>query len=96
MMKLRFFVLHVLIGLICQSYCHEDDFEVELDPESFGVARQAPLDHIQRQWGIPDTKAVIGKVFEYKIPSDAFKSTNEYYVKVSNIINYLYNNLFRF
>ena len=42
---------------------------------------------IEVDWGVPDTKAVIGRVFKYPIPWRAFKGENLSYVVSKCLIN---------
>lgn len=68
--------------------CQQDD---EFIFDELPLEVDTKISHIvpvQRLWGIPDTQAIVGKLFVLNVPNDAFKGDIDYYEVKPFCINY--------
>ena len=76
----------IVIGFLLVSQSLAQDFKLDVDNLVNSVENEKPgqTEPVALHWGIADTSAVVGKMFNYVIPSDAFKGDIISY-KVSKI-----------
>ncbi|XP_076041868.1 uncharacterized protein LOC143025747 [Oratosquilla oratoria] len=70
----------------------EDDFEVELSfrpeeaPSMPAAKKKFSMETLRREWGVPDTEAIVGQLFSHRIPDNAFAGEiDEYQVRSKDL-----------
>lgn len=65
----------VVLGFLLISQCVAQDFKIDIENlvNSVDPVKPKRTEPVALHWGIADTSAVVGKMFNYVIPSDAFK-----------------------
>lgn len=63
------------LGFLLISQCVAQDFKLDVENlvNSLDFKKPGKTEPVALHWGIADTSAVVGKMFNYVIPSDAFK-----------------------
>lgn len=85
-MELSFLFNKILLILLSSSLVnsglsHDDeDFAFELDDDDDDIIndyldKPTKIVPLQRLYGIPDSTAYVGRLFQFKIPADAFSGT---------------------
>lgn len=63
-----------VVGFLLISQCVAQDFKIDIENVVNSMDLQPKqTEPVALHWGIADTSAVVGKLFNYVIPSDAFK-----------------------
>lgn len=71
----------LLASWICLVSSQTEDFAFEQDNQPTPT-----LSPLRRLWGIPDSKAQVGKLFRVSVPGDAFEGViSKYQVKIPSI-----------
>ncbi|XP_075215938.1 dystroglycan [Lycorma delicatula] len=85
------FFIPFLLTLVIISAHNEEDFGFEQDEQDMkdtDTDKLIKIIPLQRLYGIPDSSAYVGRLFQFKVPSDAFTGTLSHY-EVSDLPDWL-------